>query len=164
MRSCRTPSEAYRGFTLVELVISLVIVAVAGVTLVTVMAKETTGTVPVEERARAVEAARSLIEEVLVCAFEDPEGPPGSFGSEEADRTAFDDLDDFDGWVDRVPLGGPAPAGASAWLERRVEVCNVSPDDLEIEAPPGSSDFKRVKVTVPTSSGPVLLLALRGNR
>ena len=158
----RTLSQ--RGFTLVELVISLVVVAVAGVTLLTALARETTNTVPVEEHARAVEVARELIEEVLLCAFEDPEGPNGSFGTEEEQREDFDDLDDYDGWADRVPLGGPAMPGASPWLDRSVVVTNVGPDDLEVTAPPGSTDFKSVEVIVPTSSGPVRLLAVRGNR
>ena len=76
----------------------------------------------------ASQLASSLMEEVVSKAFADPESTAASFGPEESVRTAFDDVDDFHGFVDSPPssVTGTALVGFEG-LARRVSVFNVRP-------------------------------------
>jgi len=99
----------------------------------------------------AVTYAESLMEEIASKAFEDPDQATGSFGSEEGARAAYDDIDDFDGLNNSPPQRFDAsPLADYGGFTRSAVVENVTaadPDPVTAEAD-GSTDFKRIRVTV----------------
>lgn len=96
------PVETQRGATLVELVISIVVIAVGLVGVLAVMDRVTrsSGDPMVEQQAIAV--AEAYLEEILLKAYDEaaatgtPEGPPGPDAGE-TDRTLYNDVNDYDG-------------------------------------------------------------------
>ncbi len=121
------------GFTLVEAVISMVIVAVMFVAaLNTVGASKLT-----QHKASLVSQgqmlAESLMSEILQQNYQEP-GSTYVFGREagESDtiRTAYDDVDDYQGWTESPPVAkdGTALPNAANW-RRTVTVEWVDPAD-----------------------------------
>jgi MSHA pilin protein MshD len=91
------PSDQYsqRGVTLVELVIAIVVVSIAVVGVLAVLSKTSTGSAEALVRAQAVAIGNAYLEEALLKPFVDPDGADA-----EATRTAFDDVDDYNGLDD----------------------------------------------------------------
>jgi len=73
----------------------------------------------------------------------------GPFPAHAANRTVYDDIDDYDGYVDSPPRSedGTAIAGA-AGFRRTVEVCNVLASNTNSVQPWDSTDAKRIRVSV----------------
>ncbi|MDH3531987.1 MAG: prepilin-type N-terminal cleavage/methylation domain-containing protein [Gammaproteobacteria bacterium] len=97
-----------RGVTLVELLVSIVIVSIAASGVLGLLAMTTAGSADPMIRHQAAAIAESYLEEVLLKPVDDPDGVDG-----EAARADFDDLDDYDGLADAgardqfgVPLAG----------------------------------------------------------
>jgi MSHA pilin protein MshD len=96
------------GVTLIELVISIVIVAVAVGAVVGLLASTTGHSADAMVLRQAVSLAEAYIEEVSLKPFADPDGADG-----EAGRVDFDDVDDYAGLVDagaRDQFGNAIPA------------------------------------------------------
>ena len=96
-----------RGVTLIELVISIVVVAIAASAVLGVLARTTEHSADAMIIAQAVSIAESYLEEVSLRPFDDPDGADG-----EANRADYDDLDDYDGHVDagaRDQFGNAVP-------------------------------------------------------
>lgn len=139
-----------RAFTLVEAVISIVIVAVM---LVAVL--NTVGASAVTQHKAALLSrgrllAESLMSEILCRSYQDPEGAP-AFGREAGEsastRTAFDDVDDYHGWSADPPTardGTPLPN--SAGWQRAVTVEWVSSTDPQ-QTETTETGVKRITVT-----------------
>lgn len=128
-----------RGFTLVELVITVVIlgIAVAGILLVYVTTVASSAD-PMQ-REQAVAIAESYLDEILPKRFNDPDGADG-----EALRSDFDDVDDYDQINGEVPtdMNGNAIAGLGSYS---VDVAVVG-DSLNGLA--AGTESLRVDVTV----------------
>jgi type II secretory pathway pseudopilin PulG len=115
----RNPKCA-RGFTLVEAVISMIIVAVMFVaSLNTVgMSKLTQHKAVLVSRGRMF--AESLLAEIQEQAYQDPV-EPHVFGRETGElptsRTAYDDVDDYHGWSESPPVAkdGTALPNSANW-------------------------------------------------
>lgn len=84
-----------RGVTLVELLVSIVIVSIAASGVLGVLSMTTAGSADPMIRHQAAAIAESYLEEILLKPFTDPDGVDG-----EAARADFDDLDDYDGLAD----------------------------------------------------------------
>lgn len=84
-----------RGVTLVELLVSIVIVSIAASTILGVISMTTAGSADPMIRHQAAAVAEAYLEEILLKPIDDPDGIDG-----EAARADFDDLDDYDGLVD----------------------------------------------------------------
>lgn len=96
------------GVTLVELLISIVIVAVAASAVLATLAMTTGSSADPMVRRQATSIAEAYLEEILLKSFADPDGVDG-----EATRAAFDDVDDYDGLSDagaRDQFGNAIPA------------------------------------------------------
>jgi len=93
--SRRTDNKNNRGFTLVELVVSIVVVSIAlgGVLMVMTYTMRRSADPMLQHQAVAI--AESYLEEVLLHAYSDPDGVSG-----EAVRSLFDDVGDYDGLTD----------------------------------------------------------------
>ena len=99
------------GVTLVELLISIVIVAVAASAVLGMLSITSQSSADPMVRRQAVSIAEAYLEEILLKPFVDPDGIDG-----EAARINFDDIDDYDGLTDagaRDQFGNPiGPLGA----------------------------------------------------
>lgn len=84
-----------RGVTLVELLVSIVIVSIAASGVLGVLSMTTAGSADPMIRHQAAAIAESYLEEILLKPFTDPDGVDG-----EAARVDYDDLDDYDGLAD----------------------------------------------------------------
>ncbi len=105
-----TGSCSQRGVTLVELLVSIVIVAIAASTVLGVLSMTTAGSADPMIRHQAAAVAEAYLEEILLKPLSDPDALDG-----EAARADFDDIDDYDGLSDGgahdqfgVPLPGLA--------------------------------------------------------
>src|SRR5690242_6304921 len=92
-RGCLTSDQ--RGVTLIELVISIVIVAVAASAVLGLLARNAASSADAMVLAQAVSVAEAYIEEITLKPFVDPDGVDG-----EGARSAYDDVDDYNGLVD----------------------------------------------------------------
>jgi type II secretory pathway pseudopilin PulG len=166
-----------RGVTLVEATLSMIVVGV-----MLVAALKTLGAAARRHRVRndreiALALAHELMSETLAVYYTDPEdaeaGDPAGFGPEPDEtttpdnRAGFDDLDDYDGWVETPPRtrDGIPLAGLEGW-SRTVLVAQIDPDELGAN---GASDaaldtgLRRITVLAGRPDGmQVRLEALRG--
>ncbi len=83
------------GVTLVELLVSIVIVAIAASAVLGVLSMNTAASADPMIRHQAAAIAESYLEEILLKPLADPDGIDG-----EAARADFDDIDDYDGHAD----------------------------------------------------------------
>lgn len=84
-----------RGATLVELLVSIVIVAIAASAVLGVLSMNTAASADPMIRHQAAAIAESYLEEILLKPLADPDGSDG-----ETLRGDFDDIDDYDGLSD----------------------------------------------------------------
>ena len=84
-----------RGVTLVELLVSIVIISIAATAVLGVLSMTTAGSADPMIRHQAAAVAEAYLEEILLKPLVDPDGVDG-----EAMRANFDDLDDYDGLSD----------------------------------------------------------------
>lgn len=96
------------GVTLVELLLSIVVVSVAASAVLGVMSMTTAHSADPMIRHQAAAIAEAYLEEILLKPLTDPDGIDG-----EVARADFDDLDDYDGLADAgaydqfgVPIAG----------------------------------------------------------
>jgi len=159
---------ARNGFSLIEVIMIIVIVAVAIPTLLIIVGQEAKQGVEPELRVTATNVGQQLLEEIRtkcwdanlisggVCGAatmisysnigEDSEGTCGSLPCNN-----YDDIDDYASGAISVPVGGISYSAS-------VEVCYVSDSDLKttscVTSGSSGTNYKRVAVTVaaPSSS------------
>ena len=114
------------------------------------------GDVLAREITIATNLAQEMIEEIKSKRFEDDTDPV--FGRESNDdidssgtveRDEFDDVDDYDGWSATPPedvSGNPLTDFSN--FTRSVEVKNVDEEDYEDEEDEGTTNSKKITVTV----------------
>ncbi|MFZ4572855.1 MAG: prepilin-type N-terminal cleavage/methylation domain-containing protein [Phycisphaerales bacterium] len=140
-------ADSRRGLTLVEVVVSLLVVAVMIGAGLGASSRAVTTRSAAGERARAQLLAGTLLSEVLAKHFRESAGALGPDAGESlTDRATLDDVDDFDGYTQSPPatLGGDplAPAGW-AWS---AEIEWITPATLATS--PIETGTKRVRVSV----------------
>jgi len=147
--------RAKAGFSLVEVIVLIVVIALAVPPIVMLLYETVTRGTDSRMQMIATSLATGLMEEILSNNFEDPEGSSGSFGTEEAGRADYDDVDDYDGLSVRPPQDSQGNALSDyAAFRTRVTVENVSsssPGGTAVSD--GSTDFKRVTITVEWDNG-----------
>jgi MSHA pilin protein MshD len=84
-----------RGVTLIELVISIVVISIAASAVLGVLSRSAGRSADAMVLAQAVSIAEAYLEEITLKPFVDPDGADG-----EAGRVNFDDVDDYNGLVD----------------------------------------------------------------
>jgi len=83
------------GATLIELILSMVIISIALTGVLTVMNLAVSHSADPVIQHQAVAIAESYLEEILLQSYDDPDGVDG-----EAKRSLFDDVDDYDSLSD----------------------------------------------------------------
>ena len=127
------------GATLIELVVSIVVIAIAVGAVLALLSSTTAHSADAMVLRQAVSIAEAYIEEVSLKSFADPDGVEG-----EASRVDFDDLDDYDGLVDagaRDQFGNPI-----AELSLYTVSVSVAPSSALTGVP--SADALRIDVRV----------------
>ena len=168
MNSCfvRIPKVPRRtpGFTLVEAVISIVLVGVLLVAAINTLGATAVSTRNIEHQALGYTLAADLMAEILSQAYEEPVDNV-AFGRESGEsggsRVDWDDVDDYDGWSatppetkDEEPLDG-----YDQWT-RSIEVASVNPTSLNDRV--GNTGVKRIIVTASFKGVPAAeLVAIR---
>ena len=140
-----------RGFSLIEAVFSVVIVAVMFAAVMTTVAAARVVRYKTDGRSRGSTLAHDLMAEILQAAYEEPAGP-AALGRDAAegidDRADFDDVDDYDGWTATPPeLKGGTPLSLPAGWSRAVEVRWVVANNLTLTSGT-ETNAKRIIVTV----------------
>lgn len=142
-----------QGVTMIELLVSIVIVSIAASGVLGVLAMTTAGSADPMIRHQAAAIAESYLEEIILKSFTDPDGVDG-----EAARLDFDDLDDYDGLADagaRDQFGNPI-----AGLGNYTVTVAVAASSALTAVP--AADTLRVDVTV--THGPEISFTLSGYR
>lgn len=83
------------GMTLIELVMSIVIIAIAAGAVLGLLSQTSGRSADAMIIAQAVSIGEAYAEEIGLQSFDDPDGTDG-----EGARAAFDDIDDYDGLLD----------------------------------------------------------------
>jgi len=167
------------GFTLVEMILSLTILAVAIPVLVSLFSGGLRQPQWAREQTQALFLAQGLMEEIVTHKWDEAATPPGhtnvpstiglDAGEVIGDRSTYDDIDDYDGLLDN-PMhdakGTTLTGFAGFWSQTHVDYVasdKATPDFDTALGKGAGTDFKRVNVTVNWPDGNVTLTAMRGN-
>ncbi len=97
-----------RGVTLIEIVVSIVVIATAAGALLSLFSRNIERSADAMIVSQAIAIAEAYVEEVSLKSFFDPDGSDA-----EAARVDFDDADDYDGLLDNGAVdqfGNPIPS------------------------------------------------------
>jgi type II secretory pathway pseudopilin PulG len=157
------------AFTLVEASVSVVLVGVLLVAAMTVAARSAQTRYAQKDMTRGLSLARQLLAEIVQDAYEQPGVTTTTLGPESGEtRATFNDVDDFNGWVESPPAdatGIPIP-GFAGW-SRAVKVEWVTPLVSGNTFNPSAVEtgLKRITVTVTAPSGQIsTAVALRSRQ
>ena len=146
-----------RGMTLIEATFSVLIVAVMMVAVLTMLGAAAKARLSTTSQQLGPVLARHLMSEVLEAQYQSPTYP-AVWGPEPGEitgtRSAFNDVDDYDGWTETVAQdksGNPLP-NAAGWT-RAVQVCYVDPANPAGSAVGSDMGLKRITVTVTAPTG-----------
>jgi len=140
-----------RGATMIELIISIVVIAIAASAVLGVLYRSAGRSADAMILAQAVSVAEAYLEEISLKPFADPDGVDG-----EAARTDFDDVDDYDGLVDN---GARDQFGAAPSALARYTVAVTVASSAALTGVPGA-DAERIDVRV--TYPPNVTVALSG--
>lgn len=164
VRRQHTPTHAHhRGITLVETVLSLLILAGAFVAALNTISSARGAQALVTQRQLGLVLAEDLMAEVLA---HDTYTEGAQFGPESgetlAGRSSFDAIDDYDGWASSPPTDrdGEDIVGAQGY-SRSVEINYVQLSDISSQS---MADQGVLRVTVTVMYGSKTVATLRGYR
>lgn len=141
------------GVTLIELVISIVVIAIAVGAVLGVLTSATGASADPMIRQQAIAIAQSHLEEILLKPLDDPDAVDG-----EGARAAFDDLDDYDGL---------ATTGARDQFDTPItglEIYAVAVTVVSSAALPGIAAADALRVDVRVTRAPDIDITLSGYR
>lgn len=147
----KRPTQA--GVTLVELIVAIVIIAIAVSVVLGMLAANTNASADPMVRQQAVVAASAYMEEILLRSFDDPDGVDG-----EVSRLDFDDVDDYDGLVNagaRDQFDTPVPG---------LDAYTVSVAVIPTTALPGVAGADAVRIDVNVTHPASVNFVLSGYR
>ena len=93
-----------RGFTLIEVIVTIVVVGIASVALMSVFTNTISGSADPVIQQQATTIAEAYLEEISLRSFNDPDDPESGTDEGEAGRALYDDVKDY------RSLGVGAPA------------------------------------------------------
>lgn len=144
-----------RGFTLIDLILVIIIVAIAIPPMLTLFIQAVSGSTFGVTVSRANALASTLREEIQSKKWDESAPPPSLIlGPETGEsRATFDDVDDFDGLDESPPRDsqGAILAGFTGFRQQ-VSVCYVANTDFDT-CIGGPTMYKQVTVTVTGPEG-----------
>ncbi len=145
------------AFTLIEIIVTLVVIAIAGVALVSVFTSTVRGSADPLIQQQATTIAEAYVEEILLRSFDDPQGGESGTDEGEAGRSEYDDVKDYRSLVAGPAadqLGNPIPALANYTVT--VSVSNNAFNGI------AAADALRIDVSVDHPAiDPILVSAYR---
>jgi type II secretory pathway pseudopilin PulG len=129
----KTKNSQRTALSLIEVVASTMIVGMMAVAALNSLGAATRSSQSIGNRAVAMGLADELMAEILQAPYEDPVQTP-VFGRETGEsaspRSAFDDVDDYDGWNQSPPQyrDGTTIPDRADWRQR-VEIRRIAPSD-----------------------------------
>lgn len=156
-----------RGFTLIELIVFIVVIGAGLAGILSVMNNVVASSADPMVRKQAAALADSILEEIMLQPFCDPDtvnaaaAPPAcGANAVEANRTLFDDVDDYNGINEVISAAGPIFVGMPAALNGyRIQIA-VAPAAFDVIAAANSKD---ITVTVTGGRETVVLRSRRTN-
>lgn len=151
--ACIEYKSAQRGMTLVELVITIVVLGIAAAAMFSAMAAITGRSADPMLRQQSLAIAEAYMEEITLQAF--PATTPCAASHDGAGRSSFDDLCDYNGLFYVNQPFAPRSAGSVtplAGLEAYQVTVAVVPEQLN------DADALRITVTVRDPAGQLLSL------
>lgn len=148
---CMT-SRRQAGFTLIELVFFIVVVSLGMAGILMVIDVSTRSGADPMVRKQAMALADSLMEEILLKDYADPDGVGG-----ESTRATFDDVNDFNGLNETISAAGPVFTGMPPLLYGYQVQVAVAPAAL------GGVAAWRVSVTVSRGNESITMVGYRAN-
>lgn len=153
-RLVRSRYPRFRGFTLAEAAISTLVVSIMMAAALTSVARTGAFRRVANDQQMAHLLADQLMAEILSKSYWDPSSTtPTTIGPSTAERTAgkrsaFNDVDDYHGWVESPPKGpdGTNLVGPTGWY-RLVQVTFVNYSNLSV-AIASDNGLKRIYVEV----------------
>jgi len=145
-----------RGMTLIEAVISMLIVSIMMVAALRMVGSSARARQAHASRRRGPALARQLVAEIVTAFYAEPNGT-GPLGPDAGEsgfgRTGFDDVDDYHGWTASPPTApdGSAMSHLAGW-RRSASVQYVNPNDPD-QTVGQDAGLKRVTVTVTDPQG-----------
>lgn len=141
-----------RAFSLLEVVISLLLIAIVMVVALQTLTAATRGRTANGNRAQALLLAHELLQEILEQPYLEPDDDadfgPESGEDSDGSRAAFDDVDDYAGWSASPPQNRDGSVGpVSDQWQRSVAIQWVQPNSLCLSSPKDAG-VKQVVVTV----------------
>lgn len=155
--------KAPRGITLIETVISMLLVTLTMTSTLAIVGPVVGSTHVAQDKLRATRLAAELMDEITSKAYTEPDLVSISvgldLGESEKSRKTFDDVDDYDGWAASPPqlVDGTAHDFTRSW-KRSVTVEYAQIGTGGIKGAASDTGFKRVRVEV--SRDGILLCAL----
>jgi MSHA pilin protein MshD len=146
-------SNRERGVTLIELIVSIVVIAIAASAVLGVLSRSVGRSADAMVMSQAVSIAEAYLEEITLKPFADPDGTDS-----EAARVDFDDVDDYNSLVD---VGARDQFGTAIAALSRYTVSVTVVASTALTSVPGA-DAKRVDVRV--TYAPNVTVALSGYR
>ena len=138
------------GVTLIELIISIVVIAIAIGGVLGVLSQSVGRSADAMVMSQAVAITEAYLEEITLKAYVDPDGVDG-----EANRGDFDDVDDYNGLVD---VGARDQFGvAIAALSQYTVTVTVVPSTALTSVP--GADAERVDVSVTYAPNVTVMLS-----
>ena len=152
MRLLRRSNQNRLGLTLIEVVVSTVLVGLIVVGSLRCLAASISTATNSSNRTLAMLLAEDLLEEILQQDFAEPDDTP-AFGIEgtelSSSRDSWDDVDDYNAWSSSPPTDVDGNAVADVEWTRTVTVENVQSADLSVVEPNATdTGVKRVRVSV----------------
>ena len=146
-----------RGFTLIELIIFIVVVAAGLAGILSVMNTVVKSSADPMVRKQTIASAESLLEEILLKDYAKPTGSTALGFSASGTRNLFDCVDDYSGYTTTgiVDMTGATVTGLSNY--------NISAVVVDGTATLGTLAVKKITVTVTGPQGPVSLTGYRSN-
>ena len=159
--STRNGAQRQRGMTLIDLVVAIVIVAIALEAIVEVFANVVRTSADPLVRVQMQAIADQLMEEIRLRPFVDPQGDAYTTPVAASARTAFDDIDDYEeyqtnvnGNTGIVSIDGTA-IPALAGYRAIVRVQNMLLPDIP------ANDARRITITVTVGADTLVLVGWR---
>jgi MSHA pilin protein MshD len=146
-----------RGVTLIDLILVIVIVAIAIPPMVGVFVTSTRNSTFGVTMARANHLASNLLEEIRSKRWDENTGAASAtLGPDSETRATYDDVDDFHGLNETPPKDSQGVAmNGSTGFRQQVSVCYVAGTALDTCLGSGTSNYKRITVTVTDPQGRV---------
>ncbi|MGH7380606.1 MAG: hypothetical protein ACREKR_00040 [Candidatus Methylomirabilales bacterium] len=146
-----------RGVTLIDLILVIIIVAIAIPPMVGVFITSTRNSTFGVTMARANHLASNLMEEIRSKRWDETAGAASAtLGPDSETRATYDDVDDFHGLNETPPKDSQGVTmSGSTGFGQQVSVCYVAGTALDTCLGSGTSNYKKITVTVTDPQGRV---------